>query len=645
MSNPVTLLSSYGIVGGACDGLKEDLCTDQQGRHSQKKRESNNSFIMDQAAGTCSYPGLPNHENARRSLANAWQMAMEATKNDYDDDVDDNTDDDNDDHGRRYKSRSKSRSKRREGTQPAVDRSSSTCLKIDDSCTTAKMENKTKVKSASNYEEFVLPQFISNQYANNSSNSNSNNKKETNKGNKNKNQTIKAAGEILAIGDEEEQKEQSHERKCHHVRCLPHGVLLTTVAISLAWIGLTLAVAARFTVHFVRLETPWKISQSYQDITSMGVTRAEICYNETVSQMQGTAEQGCFTVPLANNDDIDDPMFSVAAAFSSFSVMMGLFLALFTTTSLCWHTINFRALGVGYVFLYCFQSLTFLYFKTDLCMLYRCNIDDGCIFCILASICWMSSCLLCAMMDSKRFKSDLARERKRRKSAASQQATKKKNTVFSRSGVTLSSERTSSTSSDSDEEADAVPRKSAPTTNRECQYSALSGIQRQHESIIVLENRNHKQHGSNDGSDRGRSKSRTRPSTTARGRSSTQGRSSTHRRSHTRERSTTRGRSTSRGHSTTRGRSQSKNHRSPSARAQARSKSKPRHRSSSRQYTRSATDPERMQARSKSKQHSAVDKPNVHSCRTSRRQIPTSPTAPDCKAKEECNFVTSYFDL
>ena len=600
MSQPNrTVLVSFGI--GACG-------VEQPERDERNKEES----FFNQVA--CSYPVVgaggrsvsPSRRLPEGTFINAWQSAMATTNN--------NT-------SRTGKPRSnsiarndsginRSRSDRAKEYQKQRSRS----LQPQDSRTTVERENRTK--KVKRYEEFVLPQYIGSHYED---------KEQTSTPGKNS-------------GRNNQKDEDQLERSgaiCHHLRWLPHGAVSTILALMLAWAGLGLAVVSRQSLNFVSLETPWRISGIYEDVASLGVIHAGICYNETVSTIRDPSRVGCFTVPLATNGgDIDDPMFKVAAAFASVSTLLGFVLTLATTASLCWRTINFRALGVGYIFLYCFQSLTFLYFDTDLCEYHECKVDVGCMYCIAASICWISSCILCAKMESNRLKSDIAEERKKRKAAAAKAAVKKSSMV-SRSGGTVISDRTSSTMSD--ELTVGVDEEVPVSMERTPRRHSTSGIDRQHESIITLDPKRRYSTGHTTVSELTLTSTVNTLNNRNRGRLEYQGKEVSKR-----------GRSTSRSRGA-RGRSKSRG-RSESATARTRSKSKQKHESSGQQYVGNTTAEKEQKQTTKRNERNVAVGPKVQSYYSSTEfaNIPLSPSPPPGKnnqARENRDFVTSYFDI
>ena len=246
-----------------------------------------------------------------------------------------------------------------------------------------------------------------------------------------------------AVENDNLKEEKNVSQTMYHIRWLPHGSFYTGFALVISWVGVAFAVLARQNINFVKLEKPWHIASIYKEIDSLGIINARLCYNETVSTLYGPDNVGCFSIPLATNEDIDDPVFKVSAIFISVATLFGGILTIFLTTSVIWRTINFRVLGTGYLFVYCFQSLSFLFFNTELCHSHDCKVDVGCIYCILASMFWLTSCLTCAKMDSNRVKADYAEVRKQRKTDAA-----KKVMANKQSSGTVTTERTSSTYSD-----------------------------------------------------------------------------------------------------------------------------------------------------------------------------------------------------
>lgn len=320
------------------------------------------------------------------------------------------------------------------------------------------------------FEDFMLPQYLGNMYGSNG---------------------LSKVG--VNASDQKQQKDgenQTHTsdstNRMHHIHFLPHGFLLTLMATVLSWVGLGLAVLSRVSLNFVRLETPWHIAALYEDVSSLGIIHAGICYNETMTTIRDPSKVGCFKLPLASNDALDDPILSVSAAFASVSVALGFMLCLSITASFCWQTINLKATGAGYLFLYCFQSLSFLFFDSDLCEVYQCKVGTGCLYCIGASLSWIITFLVCGKMESNRSRREFAQERRRRKKKAAKEAVKQQS-IVRRSEGTIMTERLSSTlSTFSDEQTFDLDEEYASPPEKPRRYSSSSGIARQHESIITL---------------------------------------------------------------------------------------------------------------------------------------------------------------
>jgi hypothetical protein len=253
----------------------------------------------------------------------------------------------------------------------------------------------------------------------------------------------------------------------YHIGYLPHGVVWTILAILISWGGLGFAFLTRQSLNFVRLEDPWRVGAIYNDVYSLGVINVAICYNETVSRIEDSTRVGCFSVPLATTDDLNDPILKLTAVFASLSVMLGFILTVAMTTALCWRTINFKACGTGYLFACCFQALSFLIFDTDICEDNKCKVDIGCGYCVVASLLWVCGCMVCAKMESNRIRYDLAEQRKRRKNEVTK-AFVRMQSIVHRSCATVKTERTASTASD---ERSLDPDEEAPSTStgsREC---------------------------------------------------------------------------------------------------------------------------------------------------------------------------------
>lgn len=254
----------------------------------------------------------------------------------------------------------------------------------------------------------------------------------------------------MGFGFEEQDKPKKDKlgatSRMNHIQCFGHGMTWTLLAMTVSSSGLAFAVLGRQSMHFVELREPWRIAPIYNEVSSLGMINVQLCYNETATIQTDSTRVGCFTVPLATNKNIDDTVLKVSAILTSLAALLGAGLTLCLSTSIIWRTINLRVLGAGYLLVYCFQSLAFLFFNTNICHDHDCKVGIGCTYCIFASILWIASCLTCAKMEFNRARAELAAERKQRKDDASKKATA--SSVLNQSTGTVTTERTASTYSD-----------------------------------------------------------------------------------------------------------------------------------------------------------------------------------------------------
>ena len=131
-----------------------------------------------------------------------------------------------------------------------------------------------------------------------------------------------------------------------------------------------------------------------------------VCYNETT--MSGV---GCQTFDL-KADDIDDNVFEISRILLTVATFLGVFLTIFLVTSALWESINLKPVGLGFLLVYFAQAFSMLFFDTQVCHKYDCRMGSGCIMCIIASACWILTCLATAKMDTH--KARLRRRRRRR---------------------------------------------------------------------------------------------------------------------------------------------------------------------------------------------------------------------------------------
>lgn len=193
--------------------------------------------------------------------------------------------------------------------------------------------------------------------------------------------------------------------KKQHLRWFGHGKPWTLIAISLSWVGVVLAAFSRNSLQFVTLDEPLLIDTTLDYIDSIGMFRLQVCYNETVA-----GQNGCQVISLSP-EIVNDNRFEAARILLILGLWFGIFFATILSTSIYWESINLRPIGFGLLFTYFCQSCVMLFFDTNLCAANKCRPGTGCIYCIIASFCWITACGATAKMDS--IKSRHARRRKR----------------------------------------------------------------------------------------------------------------------------------------------------------------------------------------------------------------------------------------
>lgn len=211
-----------------------------------------------------------------------------------------------------------------------------------------------------------------------------------------------------------------------HFRWWGHGMLWTIVGIMAALLGSGLAILARKSTEFTKLDEPMVVAPIYEDVHAMGLLQFEVCYNTTV-----TSRDNCQVFDL-KAEDVDDVMFELSRILLTVAAFLGVLLTICLSTATAWESINLRPVGLGFLFVYFCQAFAMLFFDSRVCHEYKCRMGLGCIQCLVASGFWVVAGLATAKMDMQ--KTRLRRRRKRRakrhveteEKKAAVEATKKK---------------------------------------------------------------------------------------------------------------------------------------------------------------------------------------------------------------------------
>jgi hypothetical protein len=217
--------------------------------------------------------------------------------------------------------------------------------------------------------------------------------------------TEERAASCLDLGyGENDDLDYENEIK-QHLRWFGHGKLWTLIAVFVSWIGVILAFYSRYSLQFVTLDQPLLIDSVFNYVDSVGMLRIEVCYNETV-----VGENGCQVIDLSP-EIVDDSQFEAARMLLSLGLLFGTFFATVLSTAIFWESINLRPIGFGLLFTYFCQSCAMIFFDTELCATNKCKPGAGCIYCIVASFCWITACAASAKMDSIKSRHVLQRRR------------------------------------------------------------------------------------------------------------------------------------------------------------------------------------------------------------------------------------------
>jgi len=227
-----------------------------------------------------------------------------------------------------------------------------------------------------------------------------------------------------------------------HLQWFGHGLVWTCVAITFAWVGLGLSIAARQSTHFVTLAEPMYLDPRYETIPAIGMIQIELCFNNTHldileelgesdeepnqkaydgfdddsadsigSSVVDDATTPCIKHRLTSDDNTDDFMYQLSRSTAFLAIALGGFITICLTFSAYWKTINLRPIGAGFLVAYFLQSFTFLIFDSSLCKdNLGCSMSRGGIYSAIASACWIIACAASARMDHKKFRAEKKRE-------------------------------------------------------------------------------------------------------------------------------------------------------------------------------------------------------------------------------------------
>ena len=208
-----------------------------------------------------------------------------------------------------------------------------------------------------------------------------------------------------------------------------YGRFLTISSLILAVAALILAVLSKKSLDFARVGSPIELSPQLNLVEHVGLMKVELCYNETNNSKTQTRalrlinlplsrslsveavptvdaglgvnhheQQGCFILELTV-ETIDDVMWNVSRSFLSLAIIFGAFLTGMLCLSVYWESINLKPVAMGMLMTYFFQSLSFLFFDSELCRENTCHFSEGSIESIVASLLWFLCALCCIRMD------------------------------------------------------------------------------------------------------------------------------------------------------------------------------------------------------------------------------------------------------
>jgi len=242
--------------------------------------------------------------------------------------------------------------------------------------------------------------------------------------------------DLEANSIEKESLESSSNFIDENVSWFHLGALKTAFAIVMAISAFSLSYTCKRSTSFVSLEIPVEIGSHYEDVTRMGLFYIELCRAEesvsvdvpngivTISNFQfadnssfdeepidtiitqvSTADYTNATTNYDNEERkatvckklrleeavIGDGLWNSTRIFTGLTEWLGGFLAFTLICSCFWKTMNLIPIAVGLLVTYVFQSLSFLFFETELCKDHGCFQSQGGDMAVAAIMCWFGA--------------------------------------------------------------------------------------------------------------------------------------------------------------------------------------------------------------------------------------------------------------
>jgi hypothetical protein len=191
-----------------------------------------------------------------------------------------------------------------------------------------------------------------------------------------------------------------------HINRWGHGKLWTILALLFAWTGCTCAVFTRQSTRFVNLRDPLVITENYEPIRELGMIRVQLCYNESIPDNL----TGCKIIRFSRKE-VEDWKYNFSRSLFTLGSFLGMALSVVLSTSVVWESINLRPVAAGFLLSYLLQSFSMIFFDTDLCHEYRCQMASGGYLSITSCICWIATLMAVAKMDVFKVQSIRARQR------------------------------------------------------------------------------------------------------------------------------------------------------------------------------------------------------------------------------------------
>jgi heme exporter protein D len=138
----------------------------------------------------------------------------------------------------------------------------------------------------------------------------------------------------------------------------------------------------------------------------MGIIRVQLCYNESIPDNM----TGCKIIRFSR-EEVEDKTYNLSRSFFTLGSFLGMVLTLVLSTSVIWESINLRPVAGGFLVSYLLQSFSMIFFDTDLCHVYKCQMATGGYLSITSCICWIATLMAVAKMDVFKEQSIRARQR------------------------------------------------------------------------------------------------------------------------------------------------------------------------------------------------------------------------------------------